>query len=512
MFQKNKYIILVILLLSVALGFLYFTSNNKTYADELNKSIKEIIDEKQDNHNYMHDSYFISKLDELISILYKDNLENIEYVYGNLDDDRIPEIIVFNKRNPKDPSDEGSLTVYKYISDRYTLIDNISMNYDNDNYDLIIGKVSEDQNGLYVNNQVGAHSGMTYGFILENNRLKSILNPNKLNLISVYTENEIKDINNNGILNFSIYTIDPESEDKTLSNSDKIMLWYEWDKNDSANLVAIEKDGVFESDTNNIYLFTEGYNHLDTDYSKFLSFLDENVNDLNRKQISKLLDSYIQVLENNISLTNSILEEKLHRNDVELEKDLSLNLNSIEEINNSLILENKNDLKDFLISNLKLGYKLNNSMEGFKYDVDYDKFNKIYKEYISSEFKDFLDIYSIHPDTINDNMSEFVETIIERIVKIENYKNIYPYSKYIDNLNSIYSDNINLILFGDNSFSITNEDGKVKKDILNTLTLTKDKYPNTHLSSLLDNYIHLLVENDYNLNDTIKNSILDKIS
>ena len=96
------------------------------------------------------------------------------------------------------------------------------MNYDNTNYELVIGKIGPKQNGILLNNQAGSQSGITYGFILEDGKLVKALNENKINLISINTENEIMDINKDGILEFSILTIDPENRDPSTKDANKI--------------------------------------------------------------------------------------------------------------------------------------------------------------------------------------------------------------------------------------------------------------------------------------------------
>ena len=79
---------------------------------------------------------------------------------------------------------------------------------------------------------------MTYGFIVEEGKLKSILNPRKVNLVSIFTENRIEDIDGDGILEFSVYTVDPETEDSSVEGSDKMTLWYQWDGKTGAESAA----------------------------------------------------------------------------------------------------------------------------------------------------------------------------------------------------------------------------------------------------------------------------------
>ena len=147
---------------------------------ELEDSIREIISSKNSSYDFLNDELYMNKMQELVDLLVKNNIINKEHFkLGNLDDDNIPELIVFRERNPEDKNDEGRLEVYKFNGEKYDLLDSVSMNYDNTNYQLIVGKISETQNGIYLNNQVGAHSGITYGFVLEEGSLVSILDDKK---------------------------------------------------------------------------------------------------------------------------------------------------------------------------------------------------------------------------------------------------------------------------------------------------------------------------------------------
>lgn len=174
----RKYIVSIIIVLSFP--FLLMACDSKKGMSTMNKfekSIKNIIKSKDPGYDLIQDKSFINIMDKLAQELADENIIKFEHLtYGHLDDDNIPEIVVFRERDLKDTKDEGKLQVYKFNGDKYSLLDEVSMNFDNTNYDLTIGKISKSQNGIYLNNQVGAHSGVTYGFILKEGKLSSILN------------------------------------------------------------------------------------------------------------------------------------------------------------------------------------------------------------------------------------------------------------------------------------------------------------------------------------------------
>ena len=242
--MKMKSIFMILIILTLGLFVSGCGIDNAMPAViPLEESVKEIINSKGENYDFLADELYNIKMEELMqTILSKLKNYNIVYKLGDLDGDDIPEVAVFIERNPEDIKDEGLLQIYKFNGERYGIIDEINMNYDNNNYGMEIGKISEDQQGLLINNQVGAHAGITYGFILKDGKLKSILNQNKIHLLSVYTSNEIKDINNDGVLDFSIFTINPETEEQSAVGSDKMTLWYKWDGFDAGILIRVDSE------------------------------------------------------------------------------------------------------------------------------------------------------------------------------------------------------------------------------------------------------------------------------
>ena len=241
--MKLKYIFILLALLMT--GILTSSCNQiqgLPTVVALEDSIKEVISSKGKNYDFLNDKQYMSKMSDLVDLLVDNKLIKEEHFkIANLNEDNIPELVVFRQRNPEDVNDQGALEVYGFINDKYSLLSRVSMNYDNTNYALVIGKVGPEQNGILLNNQAGSQSAITYGFILDDGNLVSILNPNKINLVSINTENEIKDMDKDGILEFSIITIDPESNMADNKTIDRIKYWYKWDGKDGADLVKFEK-------------------------------------------------------------------------------------------------------------------------------------------------------------------------------------------------------------------------------------------------------------------------------
>lgn len=488
---------------------------------ELEDSIREIISSKNSSYDFLNDELYMNKMQELVDLLVKNNIINKEHFkLGNLDDDNIPELIVFRERNPEDKNDEGRLEVYKFNGEKYDLLDSVSMNYDNTNYQLIVGKISETQNGIYLNNQVGAHSGITYGFVLEEGSLVSILDDKKINLLSVYTSNEIKDIDNDGILEFSIYTLDPETSDLSSVDSDKIRLWYKWDEKDSGTLIKIERkkgSGSPNKKISDVQVLNELEKLLKSEDLSFIHYMKENKDKLSPRDNTALLIKYLSLLkeESNIrkfEINNLFSKYQLGFSHDHLFKKYGLSLdrlNDLEYLNREKILNTEEELKVKLIDNLNIGYKLD-SIEGtYEYVIDYKKILDEFSEDILKEYRDYLKILALNTNKpyLNDgNLMISMEKLASRIVLLENFRMTYPYSIYLDEINQYYKDYINTFIFGSiNNPNFDNETKEIKEDILESFKQVIDEYPHTSFADIVQNLLIDLGNNGNKLNNEIEN-------
>ena len=291
MAKKLTLLILMMILLSLFIyGCNVDTEDILPSTITLEDSIKEIITSKGNNYDFLSDELFIKKVNEL-------GLSN-HFAVGNLDDDSIPELVVFVERNPNDTNDQGKLEVYKFTGEKYNLLDSVAMNFDNTNYLMTVGKISQRQNGIFLSNQVGAHAGVNYGYVLENAKLKSILNDKKISLISIYTENEIRDIDDDGILEFSIYTIDPETIEQSSKGSDKLILWYKWDGKDSGTLVQVDR--VPGEGSPDLISMNAENKQLELSEVDFFEYLKEYMAEYDKYELTELIKKHIISLNSNL--------------------------------------------------------------------------------------------------------------------------------------------------------------------------------------------------------------------
>ena len=451
-------------------------------------------------------------------------LEKGHYSIGDLTGDDIPELVLFIERNPLDVNDQGLLEVYGFNELNHYLIDSIPMNYDNTNYILKTGFVSMNKQGILLSNQVGSQAGVTYGYILENNKLRSILNPKKVNLVSVTANNSIEDVNGDGVLDFSIYTIDPETTLRDSQIADRILLWYNWDEKDGAVVLqpdwtslqrsAVAFDSVAESKAvESTELPIPG--NID-----FLEMLDDYAKVAPKSEVSSLLASHLDNLEINgvyrsLDVASyfakytktSPLNEFLESRSISKEQ-----LNDKDYLSVITVFKSENDLKNILINNLNLGYRLIAENGRYEYLVDYEGLVNRFTESLTNEFKGYLRIVSresASPHVVDGKLAIDRIVLGERLVEIENYRLTYNYSQNLEKVLELYSSYMQSLLYmtkDGNAFDSTT--GKSAAGHLEELQSVADAFPQSYFADVvMQLQKKILDSNSGIINQNIKDEI-----
>ncbi len=445
------------------------------------------------------------------------------YTLGDLDSDGSPELIVFKERNMEDISDEGYLEVYKYRGKEYSLLDRVTMYYDNTNYQLVVGNISNDQVGILLNNQVGAHSGMTRGFILEDGKLKNIFDENKISLLSIYPNNEIRDIDYDGILEFSIYTIDPETEETTVVDSDKMTLWYRWDGKDGGILVDFEKERDLKYEASSYSLM------MDSSIEESLPIETYTFNDLieikydySKQDLTSLIEEVINNLGSKIKGKNDEIKSLLLASSPDNKIDYVLQkygigvdrFNSIEYLNRDKTLKDEGQLKEVLLENIDQGYFLSKNDDGFFYNIDYKRFLNEFENHITNEYKDYLQIHAIEtlePYLVNGRLVISMDKLVERILLTEAFKMVYPYSSYLEEVLEVNHFYMDTYFYGTYSSPHFDEETLLlKEEIKEEFEKTLEKYTYTNFAQILGGFLDDLEANNYVINDDIGYNLIKR--
>lgn len=523
--MSRKLVMLIGLLLLLSIIMIGCRSQEAGSAGlSLEQSIKEIIVSKGQGYDFLNDEAYMSHMAKLGNELIVNKLAKpSNYSIGNLDEDMIPELAVFKERDPNNMDDEGSLCIYKFDGEKYALLDTTPMNFDNMNYQIEIGKISENQSGLFLNNQVGSHSGATYGYILKDGKLKSILNESKVSLLSIYTSNEIKDIDNDGVLEFSIYTVDPETEDSSSAGSDKMTLWYKWNGKDSANIVELERKDYskLKSDKK---LFDQAKEMIDTNFSEAFSFINEHKSELSKFDNTELLTDYNKKLDE-ISYNESVKIENLF---IKYQKDQNFDylfkkygltmdkLNSLEYLKREKVLKDEDELKQDIINHINLGYKLDTSEGIYYYLIDNQMFVDTFEGTITNEYIDYLKILSLDTNepSLNDGgLMISMEKLSERILLTESFKMVYPYSNLLYKVDEIYTQYIYSYLYGDNHNANFDMNTLVmKEEVLKEYKKTIEKYAYTNFGDIVTEFMESLKTNNNVINDDIRAKLNERLN
>ncbi len=456
----------------------------------------------------------------------KIKVEKGHYAIGDLDGDGFPELALFIERDPADTLDEGALEIYRFVNQKANLIDKISMNYDNTNYSMKIGMISEDQNGLLMSNQVGAEAGITYGFILQDEKLVSILNPKKINLISVTANNSIDDINGDGILDFSIYSIDPETPLDDTKSADRILLWYDWDGNDGANI--IEPDWKFKNSAN----FTLRSSIVEDQPQEipipgsyeFLTVFAEYAENHSKEDLSNLMLSHTEELENNSKyrsldisalvskrMSQSTAEELLILNKVSKEQ-----LNNIDYISKFAVASSDADLKTLLLKNLNLGYLLTLRGDRLEYKTDYSRILSQYGQYLTNELKAYYKIISKEsqaPHLIDGRLQIKKTDLALRLSEIEKFRLTFSYSNKLVEVLDLYEMYMISMLFNDyEGYALDPDSGEPTEGHVEEMLSISEAYPNSYFADVISKLTELLEKStNKNLSDEDRQVILKMI-
>lgn len=459
------------------------------------------------------------------SINPKATIEDGHYSIGDLNSDGIPELVLFIERDPQDINDQGRLEVYGFNELDHYLIDSVPMNYDNTNYIIQTGMVSVDKQGILLSNQVGTQAGVTYGYILENGKLKSILNPKKINLVSVTANNSIEDINGDGILDFSIYTIDPETSLEDSKTADRILLWYNWDGRDGATVLQQDWANIQRSsiaaDSGIAARSVVSDDRPVPGESAFIDKLMVFAKVASKTDVSLLLAEHIENLEMNAayrSLDVATIFSK-HTNNSSLDSFLDSRRVSNEQLNDReylsiiTIFQSEKDLKGMLLKNLDLGYKLTVENGRYEYKVDYDRLLAKFSTNLTNELKGYLRIISREsavPHMINGKLALEKEALAERLVEIEKFRLTYSYSQRLERVLGLYSRYMESLLFwGKDGEAFVPGTGKAVVGHLEELGKVAEIYPQSYVSDRINLLLARILESN---SGTISQSIKDEIN
>lgn len=486
-----------------------------TQNGELQSSIATLIKAHDDKYDYMKDSKYMELMNQLgMSFLTEYSKElngklGTHFNIGNLDGDNIPEMVVYEQRDFKNVDDAGALALYKYKDGTYKQVDKISMNYDNTCINMVIGQAAKDKNAVFIHTGVGAHSEDFYLFTMENEKLINRINNKQASLLSVYSSAQIKDIDKDGILEFSVYTTDPESGDNSSAGSDKMNIWYKWNGKDGVKFIKCEKATPVTKEKTD-YKVLSKYNGLikKGSLSKAYAYLKANNEKLSIRDNSNAVRTYLMTLNKKLSSMNSAFykyQEKYNMLEnqgiMKKYKLKSTDLNNVNIIKKASVFSKEKDLKKLLLSAKAIGLKVATYEGSYNFIIDYQKLLDM-STGASSEILDYLKIFaadSNKPGLSGEYVKIPLEDLASRIAAMEEFKFKYPYSKYIPEVSQMHEWYLRGYIFGVN-FNVET----VSSETLKRYEKAMNDYDYLILHDILKAYTEGLKESGNRLTESLK--------
>ncbi|WP_379126950.1 hypothetical protein [Paenibacillus sp. sgz500958] len=166
-------------------------------------------------------SYSGASLGEVLQLSYT------KYVIDDLNSDGIPDITAVSlKRN-----DIATLTTYQFGEDGFTQLDKLDTldPYINNYYNIVAGKITEDQEGIILDAAVNSHSATSYIVVMENNKLRLVLGGNDLTFRDRRIASD--DIDGDGILEIGLLEAPKGWEYFDPNTIPYFTSYYKWDGN-----------------------------------------------------------------------------------------------------------------------------------------------------------------------------------------------------------------------------------------------------------------------------------------
>lgn len=166
-----------------------------------------------------------------------------------------------------------------------------------------------------------------------------------------------------------------------------------------------------------------------------------------------------------------------------------------------------------LVTNIIDGkYKIVSAEGAFYPAIDYNALNG-YKQYISDEMAEYINIMAIHLDNPPMRDAGLIiswDDLADRLINIEKYLRKYVDGVKSEEITRLYGEYLVMYMQGGDNTPIYNrEDKKIIEDVLNSYkkTISNDKEGIT--GNIISKYLKVIEENNYIIDDVVTSKIID---
>ncbi len=246
----------------------------------------------------------------------------------------------------------------------------------------------------------------------------------------------------------------------------------------------------------------------DTEIMTVLEFVNNNISALSPENASTMLDKFEEFQKANLPK----IEEKFYSAEIQTEINNiyqpGFDLNKIDSIDNQ-------KLKTLLIEARDSGYKVETA-EGMYFPViDYE----LYKNYSSSvtfDIREYIEIMAVESNKVPAKDAALViswDEILKRALSQEKFINRYPNSMKMYDMKQLFKKYVTFTLYGLNNTPLFNYDSKlIEDDAKNVYTKAVKNHQSSQLIEILQGYLDILAENNYQLTDQIDQYRKDIVS
>lgn len=224
------------------------------------------------------------------------------------------------------------------------------------------------------------------------------------------------------------------------------------------------------------------------------NFIDENIMDCDSDLASDMVYVVIRLCEDyKFEFTDKFIDLEVQNTIYELSP-------SMEEFDLELLKNTDNEkVKDIIEEAINKKYKLI-SVEGFIMPlVDYQAYD-IYRQYLTQEMNDYLDIKldeSEKPSVMDAGIVIPVDDFIQRILKSMKYLEDYPDSPRFDEIKQLNDGRIFVYLSGIDNNPVFDSNQEILPDKLMDFESNLEKYSDTKFGKILGLYLDLLEQENY---------------
>jgi hypothetical protein len=241
------------------------------------------------------------------------------------------------------------------------------------------------------------------------------------------------------------------------------------------------------------------------DPGKILKFLKENISDADQA----LADEIIYF---NFNVSESTLEKFTDNYaDSEIQNAIYSEFNGSTDLEELKTSQNRK-LAIIAQETIDRNYKLF-SVEGFVAPlVDYKAYS-IYRQYLSKEMNDYMDILQAEsdmPSAVDAGLTISLEDFVGRIMAAYEFVDNYPSSKMLEQIKNMRSGKIWIYFAGIDNTPVFDFDNIILPGRLKNFQETETKLENTDFGELLKEYLDLLEKENYTRTQKI-NDYLEKL-